>query len=139
MHGLIAVGKTLPAELPSGSMCTKLGKRGIVVDSGVRIALLLLWLGALACPAFDMRGYYITFMRTPTLDLAAWKQTIDCVGVDGGNTVLLWMGGAFPSKKFPITWKYNAGHLNVRKNFAGKLIDYAHEQHIKVILGFTPF
>jgi len=105
----------------------------------VRIALLLLCFRALACPAFDMRGYYITFMRTPTLDLSAWKQTIDCVRADGGNTALLWMGGAFPSKKFPSTWKYNAGHFNVQKNFAGKLIDYAHEQNVKVILGFTPF
>src|SRR5437867_3032191 len=109
------------------------------VGSCVRIALLFLWFAALACPAFDMRGYYVTFMRTPTLDLPAWKRTVDCVRADGGNTLLLWMGGAFPSKKFPITWKYNAAHLNVQKNFAGKLIDYAHEQKVKVILGFTPF
>ena len=105
----------------------------------MRIAALVLWFGALACPAFDSRGYYITFMRTPTFDLPAWKETIDCMRADGGNTVLLWMGGAFPSKKFPITWKYNAGHINVQKNFARKLIDYAHEQKIKVILCVTPF
>jgi len=104
--------------------------------------ILFLMLAAFTCsdePAFELRGYYITFMRTPTLDLAAWKQTIDCVRADGGNTLLLWMGGAFPSKKFPITWKYNSDHLNVQKNFAGKLIDYAHGQKVKVLLAFTPF
>src|SRR5688500_3308287 len=104
--------------------------------------ILFLMLAAFTCsaePAFELRGYYITFMRTPTLDLGAWKQTIDCLRADGGNTLLLWMGGAFASKKFPVTWKYNQDHLNVQKNFAGKLIDYAHEQKVKVLLAFTPF
>src|SRR5688572_8597836 len=107
----------------------------------MRILLIICaWLSVMfGASAFDVRGYYITFMRTPTLDLAAWKQTIDCVREDGGNTVILWIGGGFPSKKFPITWKYNRDHLNVRNNFARELIDYAHAQKIKVLLGFTPF
>lgn len=108
----------------------------------MRILLIVLgWFEAcaLAASAFEARGYYITFMRTPTLALGAWKQTIDCVREDGGNTVILWMGGGFSSKKFPITWQYNRDHLNVRNNFARELIDYAHAQKIKVLLGFTPF
>ena len=52
---------------------------------------------------------------------------------------LLWVAGAFRSKKYPITWKYNADHENVRKDFVRDLIDHAHARGIKVLLGFTPF
>src|SRR5437879_2308222 len=90
-------------------------------------------------PAFAHRGYYITFMRMPTYGLAAWKQAVDCFAGDGINLLILWMGGGFASKKFPITWKYNQEHENVRGDFAGELIDYAHEKGIRVLLGFTPF
>lgn len=57
--------------------------------------------------AFAQRGYYVTFMRMPTYGLAEWKRAIDALHDDGANLLLLWMGGAFRSKQFPITWKYN--------------------------------
>jgi hypothetical protein len=89
--------------------------------------------------AFQQRGYYITFMRMPTFGISAWKAAVDCFATDGINLLILWMGGGFASKKFPVTWKYNAEHENVRKNFAADLIEYAHEKGIKVLLGLTPF
>jgi hypothetical protein len=88
---------------------------------------------------FVQRGYYITFMRMPTYDLADWKRIVDGIHDDGGNTLLLWVGGAFRSEKYPITWKYNADHENLRKDFVRDLIDHAHARGIKVLLGFTPF
>ena len=88
---------------------------------------------------FAQRGYYITFMRMPTYDLADWKRIVDGIHDDGGNTLLLWVAGAFRSKKYPITWRYNAEHENVRKDFVRDLIDHAHARGIKVLLGFTPF
>ena len=54
---------------------------------------------------FAERGYYITFMRMPTYDLADWKKIVDGIHDDGGNTLLLWVGGAFRSAKHPITWR----------------------------------
>src|SRR5438445_3220255 len=88
---------------------------------------------------FAQRGYYITFMRMPTYDLADWKKIVDSIHDDGGNTLLLWVGGAFFSQKFPITWAYNKDHENVRHDFVRDLIDHAHTRGIKVLLGFTPF
>ena len=88
---------------------------------------------------FAQRGYYITFMRMPTYDLADWRRIVDGIRDDGGNTLLLWVAGAFRSRKFPITWKYNEEHENVRKDFVRELIDHAHTRGIKVLLGFTPF
>lgn len=88
---------------------------------------------------FAQRGYYITFMRMPTYDLADWKKIVDGIHDDGGNTLLLWVGGAFRSKRYPVTWKYNADHENVRKDFVSDLIDHAHTRGIKMLLGFTPF
>jgi hypothetical protein len=85
------------------------------------------------------RGYYITFMRMPTYDLADWRRIIDGIHDDGGNTLLLWVAGAFRSRKFPITWAYNREHENVRKDFVRDLIDHAHTRGIRVLLGFTPF
>ena len=55
------------------------------------------------------------------------------------NTLLLWLGGAFRSTQYPITWKYNEDHENVRNDFVRDLIDHAHARGIKVLLGFTPF
>ena len=81
---------------------------------------------------FTDRGYYITFMRMPTYGLAQWKQIIDCIQQDGGNLLLLWMAGAFRSRKFPITWKFNQEHQNVRADFGRELIDYAHTRGIGV-------
>jgi hypothetical protein len=88
---------------------------------------------------FPVRGYYMTFMRMPLWGLPEWKDAVDCMREDEANTVILWMGGAFRSKKFPITWKYNEEHANVRADFARELIDYAHSKGIRVLLGFTPF
>src|SRR5438876_1925356 len=53
--------------------------------------------------------------------------------------LLLWMAGAFRSKKFPITWKFNEEHANVRDDFGRELIEYARTQGIRVLLGFAPF
>jgi len=47
---------------------------------------------------FAQRGYYITFMRMPTYDFAEWWWIIDGIH-DGGNTLLLWVAGAFGSEK----------------------------------------
>jgi hypothetical protein len=88
---------------------------------------------------FAQRGYYITFMRMPTYDLADWRRIVDGIHDDGGNTLLLWVAGAFRSEKYPITWRYNAEHENVRKDFVRDLIGHAHTRGIKVLLGFTPF
>src|SRR5687767_8345648 len=88
---------------------------------------------------FAIRGYYMTFMRMPRWGLPEWKEAVDCMQEDGANTVILWMGGGFRSKKFPITWKYNEEHGNVRDDFGRDLIDYAHSKGVRVLLGFTPF
>ena len=90
-------------------------------------------------PPFPLRGYYLTFMRMPTFGLPQWKQIVDCVRADGGNLLLLWMAGGFRSKKFPITWKFNEEHANVRNDFGRELIAYAQGKGIRVLLGFTPF
>src|SRR5690349_18677469 len=105
----------------------------------VCILLVLVLLKAQAESPFQLRGYYMTFMRMPVMGLPEWKQMIDCIHEDGGNTLLLWMGGAFRSKQFPITWQYNVEHKNIEHDFARELIDYAHTKGIKVMLGFTPF
>lgn len=107
------------------------------------VSLLLLvcaaWPGRAAESAFAQRGYYMTFMRMPTFGLAEWKEMIDCIHADGGNTLLLWTAGGFRSKKFPVTWEYNREHANVKRDFAAELIDYAHTKGVRVLLGFTPF
>ena len=95
--------------------------------------------GAAANEPFEIRGYYTTFMRMPTFGLTEWKQMIDCMKEDGANFLILWTAGAFRSKEFPITWKYNADHKNVEHDYVRDLIDYAHTKQIRVVLGFTPF
>jgi hypothetical protein len=102
-------------------------------------ALLVACLSLGAGEPFEWRGYYLTFMRMPVMGLPEWKQSMDCFAEDGANVVVLWMGGGFRSKKFPITWNYNSDHANVREDFARDLIDYARSKGIKVLLGFTPF
>ena len=92
-----------------------------------------------AAEPIAIRGYYFTFCRMPALGLPEWKQIINGIEADGGNTILLWVGGAFRSKKFPITWQYNRDHKNIQADFVRELIDYAHNKRIKVLLGFTPF
>jgi hypothetical protein len=88
---------------------------------------------------FAIRGYYTTFMRMPTFGLPEWKQMLDCMKEDGANFLILWTAGGFRSKAFPVTWRYNAEHKNVERDYARELINYAHMQGIKVVLGFTPF
>src|SRR4051812_40032551 len=88
-----------------------------------------------AAGPFTQRGYYITLMRMPTYDLTDWKRIVDGIHADGGNTLLLWVAGAFRSEKYSITWKYNADHENVRSDFVRDLIDHAHVRGIKVLLG----
>jgi hypothetical protein len=88
---------------------------------------------------FADRGYYITFMRMPTFDLDDWKPIVDGIREDGGNLLILWVAGAFRSGRWPITWRYNVEHQNVRRDFVRALIDHAHTRGVRVILGFTPF
>jgi hypothetical protein len=109
------------------------------------LVLVLAWLFcdlAIQAPAVSsppLRGYYMTFMRMPVMEFADWKDSFDCISDDGANTVVLWMGGGFRSKKFPITWAYNKDHKNVEADFVRELIDYAHQKKIRILLGFTPF
>jgi hypothetical protein len=58
-------------------------------------SLAALVLAAAPAPAgpFEDRGYYITFMRMPTYDLAAWRRVVDGFHDDGGNLLLLWTAG----------------------------------------------
>jgi hypothetical protein len=95
--------------------------------------------GAKVASPFTQRGYYITFMRMPTYGRAQWRRILDCIREDGGNLLILWMGGGFRSRKFPITWKFNSEHENVRRDFGRGLIADAHRRGIQVLLGFTPF
>lgn len=88
---------------------------------------------------FAQRGYYVTFPRMPTYDLADWSRIVDGVRDDGGNTLVLWIAGGFRSKKYPITWRYNTEHENVRDDFVRALIDHAHSKGVRILLGFTPF
>jgi hypothetical protein len=85
------------------------------------------------------RSCYLTFCRIPTAGLATWKSIMDSFAEDGVTRVVLWLGGAFRSKKYPITWQYNESHRNVRENFVGDLIEYAHTLGIRILLGFTPY
>src|SRR6188768_1346354 len=101
--------------------------------------VVLMTFGLRAAEPFAYRGYYLTFMRMPVMGFPEWKRAMDCFAEDEANVVVLWMGGGFRSKKFPITWEYNSEHANVREDFARELIDYAHSKGIKVLLGFTPF
>jgi hypothetical protein len=94
---------------------------------------------AKASEPFQLRGYYLTFMRMPVMGLQEWKQAVDCFKEDDVNVLILWTAGGFGSKKFPITWQYNMEHHNVTNDFMRELIDYAHTKNIRVLLGFTPF
>jgi hypothetical protein len=90
-------------------------------------------------PVFRERGYYLCFMRMPTFGLRVWKQILDDAAVDGANTLILWMAGAFPSKKYPVTWQWARDHQNVRSDFGRQLIAHAHRRGLRVLLGSTPF
>lgn len=90
-------------------------------------------------PIFRHRGYYLCFMRQPTFGLAVWREVLDDAAADGANVVILWMAGAFRSRKFPITWQWTRDHENVKGDFGRELIAHAHRRGIQVLLGFTPF
>src|ERR1041385_7829101 len=91
---------------------------------------------AVTSQPFAIRGYYTTFMRMPMFGLPEWKQMIDCMKDDGANFLILWTAGGFRSKRFPITWKYNADHKNVEHDYLRELIGYAHTRQIRIVLGF---
>jgi hypothetical protein len=78
-------------------------------------------------------------MRMPTFGLAVWKEILDDAAEDGANRIILWMGGAFRSTKFPITWQWSKDHENVQADFVRELIRHAHRRGVQVLLGFTPF
>lgn len=90
-------------------------------------------------PGFTTRGYYIILSRMPTFGLSEWKRILRYMKEDRCNFLILWVGGGFRSKKFPITWQYNRAHRNVEKDFVRELIDFGHSLDIKIVLGFTPF
>ncbi|MEW5979495.1 MAG: hypothetical protein AB1898_27175 [Acidobacteriota bacterium] len=113
-----------------------------------RVLFIVLLLGCLGVQSFfskaaaaeiTIRGYYFTFSRMPTFSFETWKTIVDGIHHDRGNMVLLWIGGGFRSRKFPITWEYNREHRNLQKDFVRDLIDYAHSKGIKVLMGLTPF
>jgi hypothetical protein len=95
--------------------------------------------GAAPTPLFSERGYYLLPCRTPTLGYAVYRDLVDDLAADGFNTLILWLGGGFRSKKFPITWQYNAEHLNVRSDYIRRLIRHARRRGVRCLLGFTPF
>ena len=94
---------------------------------------------ATAKEVFKTRGYYLCLPRLPDFGLEEWKAILRYIKEDRGNYLILWMGGGFRSRKYPITWQYNRDHLNIEHDFVRLLIDYAHSLGIKVVLGFTPF
>ena len=124
-------------HLPTATTLTR--RQFVAATAAAAFALPVAGLGADAQPLFQQRGYYLCFMRMPTFGLAVWKEILDDVAADGANTIILWMGGAFRSKKFPITWQWAKEHENVKKDFTRELIAHAHRRGIKVLLGFTPF
>ena len=95
--------------------------------------------GLAATEPFKIRGYYTIFSRNQEFGLDQWRRVMDAFAEDRVNLLLLWIGGAFRSRKFPITWQYNQRHPNVRQDFARALIDHAHTRGIRVLLGLTPF
>ncbi len=72
------------------------GSLGTVATAPSRVAT--------GAPPFAHRGYYVLPCRTPTFGYEASRDMIDAMAQDGANTVILWLGGGFRSKKFPITW-----------------------------------
>lgn len=84
-------------------------------------------------------AYYLTFGRMPTLGLDAWQSIYRSYAADGAGRIVLWTGGGFRSRRFPITWQYNREHRNIEQDFLGELIDYGHTLGIKTLLGFVPY
>ena len=80
-----------------------MNRRAYMATTATALALPFPGVAAEPAPVFRQRGYYLCFMRMRTCGLAAWREILDAVSEDGGNTVILWMGGAFRSQKFPIS------------------------------------
>lgn len=116
-----------------------MNRREFLATTAGALALPCVGIGADASPVFAHRGYYLCFMRMPTFGLKVWREILDDLAADGANTLILWVGGAFRSRKFPITWQWAEEHENVKADFVGELIAHAHDRGIKVLLGFTPF
>ena len=116
-----------------------MNRRKFIAASAAALTLPAVGFGADTPPVFPQRGYYLCFMRMPTFGLDVWREILDGAAADGANTIILWMGGAFRSKKFPITWQWAKDHENVKADFGRDLIAHAHRRGLKVLLGFTPF
>lgn len=116
-----------------------MNRRDFITTTAAALASPATGFGLEPTPILPQRGYYLCFMRMPTFGLAVWREILDAMAADGGNTVILWMGGAFRSKRFPITWQWARDHENVRADFGRDLIAHAHRRGIRVLLGFTPF
>ena len=116
-----------------------MNRRQFLTTSAAAACGSALGVGADPRPLFAQRGYYLCFMRMPTFGLKVWREILDGAADDGANTIILWMGGAFRSRKFPITWRWAEEHQNVRSDFGRRLIAHAHRRGIRVLLGFTPF
>ena len=90
-------------------------------------------------PAFAQRGFYMLPCRAPTFDYEIWRGLVDQMAADGANRLILWLAGGFRSRKFPVTWRYNADHANVRRDFMSRLIRHAQSRGVECLLGLTPF
>lgn len=87
----------------------------------------------------DVSGWYVIPSRTQSWGLAEWERYVDAMAEDGHNLLILWIAGGFPSRRYPASFDYNLANRNVQEDFAGRLIDYAHERGVKVLLGFGAF
>ena len=88
---------------------------------------------------FEYRGYYFILSRNPRYGLEDYRFILDRMAEDRANLLILWIGGGFPSRKYPETWDHNREHRNMKENFAGAVIDHARARGIRVVLGLTPF
>ncbi len=116
-----------------------MNRREFIATAAVALASPGVNIGDEPRAVFLQRGYYLCLMRMPTFGLAVWREILDDAAADGANTIILWMAGAFRSKKFPITWQWAKDHENVKADFGRELIAHAHTRGIRVLLGFTPF
>src|SRR5262245_16938840 len=103
-----------------------MNRREFIVTTTTALAAPAIGFPAEGKPLFQQRGYYLCFMRMPTFGLSVWKEILDGAAADGANTIILWMGGGFRSKKFPITWQWTKEHQNVKADFGRELIAHAH-------------
>jgi hypothetical protein len=71
-----------------------MNRRTFIATTAAALAWPTLNFGAEATPVFQQRGYYLCFMRMPTVGLAVWKEILDGAADDEANTIILWMGNA---------------------------------------------